>query len=171
MITIVGDTSEEKFAYVERVLRQFSRRIHKNTVALIPPIPICFVVDKIPEDGSLFRYLFPANGVVSVIYVFAESVAKDAKPVLHLDAVLFGTPQAYSISATYGQGATVVKRPMEIQAGMRVAVSTSEPNRVSGLWIAFLYEVTMDKVVVQTHLLNDLLAIVEAEENEDEKVS
>jgi hypothetical protein len=162
-----GKTQEEKLKVMEAMLRRISRRMQKYAVVVTPPIPICFTVQDVPGNGELFRYMFASEGKVDTIYIFAEEVEKNATPKLTIAASLLGTTESYEFSFSYGKGSTVIKKEMPIKAGTRIIVSTSEANKVKGLWFACPYVINQKGAEVQKYLLDTILASVETEEQVD----
>jgi hypothetical protein len=59
-IKIYGDTTEKKFAHVERILQRMFRRVHKTIVGAMPKVPVMGYCDT-PKDEIITRILIPGQ--------------------------------------------------------------------------------------------------------------
>ena len=84
-VKIQGNTAEEKFASLERILTVMRRQLGNKIVGLIPPVP---VIDECPmatADGILCTKIIPFNGTTkSVALHFGELLDKSSILTLRL---------------------------------------------------------------------------------------
>lgn len=152
---IKGDTTEEKFDAIERVLQLMSTRMFKTATVVIPPIPLSFAYASVPLDGEVFRGFFNVDGHISRIDVLCEKIEKDAQVSLVVNVL--GTV-GKSVSFNLKTGLVSFQIELGLPKGSKVLITVDgDRDKVTGLWASALYETHMGSAAVQPLVIDDLL--------------
>lgn len=130
------------------------RRSQKTSVALITPYPISNAVFGEKLEGSILRYMFPCDGIISK-GMFRLGV-KPKKEV-------YVTAKLFNDAETHAKGFTLTKKflsadlGIDVKAGDCLDVSISSPEEpLSEVWVAFLWKPTMKDVEAKSFLIDAL---------------
>lgn len=159
--TLVGETLEEKVGNVETILRRLLRRTPQKATIVIPPIPFCSYVSSVADDGLLARWVFPTDGMIVGIHVYAGMVADKVKPSL---LIMVSTDSEGAIKhVPYTLRSTYAEMKIPITAGSRIEVKTSDPTSVGEISLGLLFEVAVTKVKKQQLVLDQIYDELEKE--------
>jgi len=164
MITIKGKTPDEKIAHIEKILNRMSRKLHKTVVGVIPPIPVMFQVEEPNANGEILSVLLPAAGTIKDVAVFVREF-KDKDPVTFkasIDGLVFGTSAAISTR----KNLTIQTLNLAVSAGDRLRLVVEGEDKVSGIWIAFLYQIGITSSEQKKFLISEFIQITDGEKEE-----
>jgi len=165
LITIKGDTVEQKFTHIERILQRFSRRLHKTVVGLIPASPIFGYCESSAKDPIILRAIFPADGVITQAAMRAGKCGKNAR--VRVD--VRSGDEEFSKSFPLKTKATVQEANFPVEAGDSLEVwvvdISDDDEGSSGVLVGFLYQVGMKDLTNVKFLIDQFEALIE--ENQD----
>ena len=164
MIKIKGDTTEAKFAYIEKVLNRMSRRLHKTVIGVMPPIPVMFSTEVPKGDGEIFTFLCPASGIITDVCMVVKEF-DDQTPVEFIASVE-GQTQGNSAKFKTRKNLTIVKLDLLVKPGDLLTLKTSMPDNIRGIWLSFLYQIRTNKSSQTKYIAEELFNLLE-EENFD----
>lgn len=137
-ITIPNVDIDAKFKYVEKILNALLRRSIKHVVAVQPPMPISHHC-KLPDNGLVMSYMFPAPGKITSGSFWAMDFPNDVQY-----ANLSVTIKTSSTSATVER---IIKNrcmnfdvDLEVAAGTCLSVHVPEDLAISDIWCGFMYQ-------------------------------
>lgn len=164
LIEIKGETTEQKFTHIERILQRFSRRLHKTVIGLIPASPIFGYCKNSVEDSNVLRAIFPADGVITQAAMRADKCHKNAMVVAELTSGDEGFSRTFQLKAR----AAVQEINLPIKAGDSLEVwveDDSEEGEASlGVMVGFLYQVGMKDLTSTKFLIDQFEALIEDKE-------
>jgi hypothetical protein len=164
MITIKGNTPDEKIAHVERILNKMSRRLHRTIIGVIPPVPVMFSTPTPNADGSIFTFLAPASGTITdICLVIKEFADKDPVPFV---AQVNGPSGGAHINFLTRKNLTIQAANLQVSAGDLLSFSTSAPDKVKGVWLSFLYQFGMNKLDKTSFLIDEFEKLIDQESSE-----
>jgi len=169
-LKIEGNNSEEKFKHLEVILKRFSRRLHKTIVTVVPPSPMFFYTDKPDEDGMILKCVIPASGeIVRACLVISRFLDKGIVPfdieIAKYD--IFGvSPSRAGVSFQTRKNVTVEKINLPVDTGDCLTFSTSEPDKIIGIWTTILYVIDPGEGKVDEVLIDNLDKLIEENFNE-----
>lgn len=155
MKMIKGETLEKQMKHVDRILKQYSHRLHKTVTGVITPFPISGYSET-PIDDVVLRYMFPASGKVVVGGVFIEKMPKNGVDIL---TTIYRGSIMESRTFFSKRQSTVIEPNVDIVVGDRliVKVLTVKPEEsVSGIWTAFTWSPEVKDSVIKQFLIKDL---------------
>jgi len=165
LITINGETTEQKFKHLERILQRFSRRLHKTIIGLVPASPIFGYCERSAKDPIVLRAIFPADGVITQAAMRAEECGKNAR--IRVD-VRSGDGE-FSKSFSLKAKAVVQEVNFSVKAGDSLevwVVDISDDDKGSlGVLVGFLYQVGMKDLTSVKFLIDQFETLIE--ENQD----
>lgn len=150
---IKGDSSEAKFASIERALQRISRRTTKKVGVDIPPIPVSCYMKEAEDDGTIMRYMFPSKGIVEKAIIWAEEFPEDLKRIpLVLDISDYMGKTAKNLEITPTLNSFDVQ--MEVVAGSRFELRLTDPEtKLFRIWASFLYQIEPKQAKLQEMLI------------------
>ena len=161
MITIKGNTSDEKFKHLERILNRMSRKLHKTVIGVIPPVPVMFSAEAPAADGSIFSFLAPASGKITdvclVIKEFADKEGVDF--VVEVNGPSGGAHANFSTR----KNLTIHSINLQVAPGDLLSFSTKSPERIKGIWLSFLYLFGIDKAEKMPFLIEEFEKLIDIE--------
>ena len=160
-IKIVGNTPEKKFRHIESILTRMHRRLHKTVLIAVPPIPLFFYEETAKENGEIFQWLFPAAGTIVRACLYIRDFA-DKEAVTFLAEMKSSTGGQSQMFETR-RNATIQEMNIPVAVGDRLTFSTNTPERIKGIWVAFLYQLDMKEVGKEVQMLDDFLKLSEQE--------
>ena len=164
LIIIKGDTAEQKFKHIERILQRFSRRLHKTVIGLIPASPVFGYCENPERDPTVLMVIFPADGVITQSAAKADRCGKNAR--IMVDIV--SGSEEFTKSFPLKLRAVVEEVNFPIKAGdtLTVTVTKPEDEEVSGVWVGLLYQVGMKDLTSTKFLIDQFEALIEDKEVE-----
>ena len=163
MIKLKGNTPEEKFTHIERILNRMSRKLHKTVIGIVPPVPIMMSVE-VPVSNVLFNALIPAKGVITDVCLLVRYYTEKTGVVF--EAGIAGQKLSSSVKFTTRSIVTVKTINLEVSAGDILTFKTESPEQIRGIWLSFLYQIGSNKADHIPYLIDELNTIIE-EENPD----
>jgi len=159
MNTIKGDTLEAQMKHVDVILGRMSRKTHKTTTAITTPFPISGYAQD-PIDKVVLRYMFPADGKITVGGMFVEDMPKDGVDVF---VNIHRGDSVISESLFTKSKVTLIKPNVDILAKDRLVVSVVPKGggSVSKIWVSFLWVLEVKDSVIKQFLIEDLERIGE----------
>ena len=154
-----GDTVEAQLKLADIILQRLARRSFKTASIIMPQIPMMTAVQRIDEDGVIGRFLMPLGGYIKKAYMYVDTIADKAKPVLSM--TLFYDGGSRTETLTYRAGPNSMTRDVAVPAGSRLVLTTTEPESVTGVSLGLIFEVDIKATVKEEISLDTLLANVE----------
>jgi hypothetical protein len=153
MRILKGSTLEEQMKSVDTILSRQSRRLNKTAKAIVTPFPISNYVD-IPIDNVVMKYMFPADGTISVGYLCVEKMPREGVNLL----MRIDIGELYREEQMFVKKSPLLIKPnISISAGSRLTVSVvPREGEISGVWIAFLWSPEVKNAVIKKFLIDEL---------------
>jgi hypothetical protein len=152
---VVGDTIEEKFDSIERVLWRISRRSNKVATGIVTPFPVSSYVED-PTDGVVFRYMFPLEGEIIKAYIVIDKFPKKG---VNLIAELRNRGTGVSKQETMLRTPFVSGYDMHVVAGSCLTISVEPVEKeetVGGIWLGIAWAPKVNEAVLKEFLLDEL---------------
>jgi len=167
-IEIKGETVDQKFKHLERILQRFSRRLHKTVIGLIPASPIFGYCKSSVEDAIVLRAIFPADGVITQAAMRAEKCGKNAR--VRVD--MRSGDEMFNKSFPLKARVAVQEVNFPVKAGDSlevwvVDISDSEEGS-EGVWVGFLYQVGMKDLASTKFLIDQFENLIEDKDASEE---
>lgn len=155
MKIVKGDTVEKQIKHIDVILDRFSRRLHKNTIGIIPPHPISNCVSLLPTDGVVLRYMFPIDGSIILGALHIDNMPKSGVDVYTV-AHVGDSPKSETFFTK--KQLTIVKPDISVSAGTRLVVSVrvKDGEQVSGVWVSLLWVPEIKGTVIKQFLIDEL---------------
>jgi len=163
MITIRGETTEQKFTHIERILQRFSRRLHKTVIGLIPASPVFGYCENPDKDSTVLMVIFPADGIITQSAAKADVCGKNARIIVDITSGDETLIKSFSLKSR----AVVEEVNFPVKAGdtLTVVVGSPEDEEVKSVWVGLLYQVGMKNLASTMFLIDQFEALIE--ENQD----
>jgi len=159
LITIKGDTVEQKFKHVERILQRFSRRLHKTIIGLIPASPIFGYCSDSKEDPNVLRAIFPVEGVITHAALKANRCGKDARMIAELTSGDDKVTKSFRLRPR----ASVQKIDFPVLEGdsLDVRVIDDSEKGSLGVKVGLLYQIGTKDLASTKFLVDQFEALIE----------
>ena len=160
MKLIKGETLEEQMKHVDTILKRMSMKLHKTITGVITPFPISGYVSN-PIDKVVLRYMFPADGKITVGGTFIESIPKEGIDIYLNIHRVDGNIDSKSIFVK--KQSVMIKPDVDVFCGDRLVISIDSKGgeSVSGVWTSFLWVPNIRDSEVKKFLIDDLERIGE----------
>ena len=155
MKMIKGETLEAQIKHVDRILKSYSHRLHKTVTGIITPFPISSYSET-PVDNVVLRYMFPANGTITVGGLFIENMPKDG---VDISTIIYQEFTQISDTVFSKRQSIIVEPNVKINASDRLLIKVVpkvEGETVSGIWIAFLWTPAVKDSEIKPFLIDAL---------------
>jgi len=161
-IEIKGETTDQKFKHLERILQRFSRRLHRTVVGLIPASPIFGYCESSIKDAIVLRAIFPADGVITHTAMRAEKCHKGSLVVVNIVSSDEELTKTFPLKAK----ATMQKVDFLVKAGDSLVIEVADESEEGalGVWVGLLYQVGMKDLTSTKFLVDQFEALIEDEE-------
>ena len=157
-----GTTPEERFLSVETSLRRIAGRVRERVVGIIPPTIISSYITKPEPDGSIFRTIIPAQGVIKGGCFSIDSyTGKNTVDFLLIAEGPSGVAGLTTITSRKRIFSLSTELP--VAAGDRILFTCKEPERVQGIWSSLLYQVSIKSSDYVEYVAEELRAMLEME--------
>jgi len=157
-LKIKGNTADEKFKHLERILQRFSRRLHRTVVGLVPSSPVFGFVANPAQSPVVLRAIFPADGVITKAAVFVGK----SKGTTEITATVKFGPSVASHLFEVKKKALVEEVNFPVEAGAMLEVEVLEPlEDVANVWVGLLYEVSANSTSQIKIAIDQLESIAE----------
>ncbi len=161
---ISGKTIEEKFESIETTLQHFKRRLQKTVIGVIPPTVIFSYVKKPEPDGTIVKCLLPADGIVTRVCMAVSEY--EGSGTVRFNCKIEGNKVVGPNRSTNLSFDT--RRPVIVQdigaivtTGDYIVLSTTEPERVKGVFISILYEIKLKDNNIKAFLIDEFDKLLE----------
>ena len=158
---VKGETDEEKFSSIDKVMDKFSRRLKTHTSLAVMPFPVSHYAPEVPADDVVFRYIFVADGrllgaLIDVAAKSGDNVRFQATLVSGRDTVTRGLMVVWQSS---------IDLDIEVRKGDMLFVSCLD-SEAKGIHIGLLWAPSTKHYDVHQYLLNEIDAIQEELQDE-----
>jgi hypothetical protein len=148
---------EKRISFLETVVSRLARRSKKHTSAIITPYPISNCVSGDDVRGPVLKYMFCATGIISKGLVFLKDKPETGVMLtITIENDVGGSTKSYVIT----KKSSIVEPNIEVFSGDRLTISINpvgvERDKVSEIWISFMWTPTIKDVDVKNFLINSL---------------
>jgi hypothetical protein len=149
----------EKIDRLEMIVNRLMRRASKRSVALITPYPISSASFGDDIKGSILRYMFPCDGIITKGFVRLGTKPKEGVSI---------EVKMSNDAGSVVKGFTLDKRLLGIDPDLKViagdcldisVISGADP--VKEIWVSFLWKPTVSDVEAKSYLIADLEKAIE----------
>jgi len=149
----------EKIDRLEMIVNRLMRRASKRSVALITPYPISSASFGDDIKGSILRYMFPCDGIITKGFVRLGTKPKEGVSI---------EVKMSNDAGSVVKGFTLDKRLLGIDPDLKViagdcldisVISGTDP--VKEIWVSFLWKPTVSDVEAKSYLIADLEKAIE----------
>lgn len=154
MKVVKGNTVKEQIEHIDRILKSYSYKLHKTVIGIITPFPISCYSETI--DGPVLRYMFPANGKITIGGLYVEKMPKDG---IDIHVTIFDGTNQNSQVIFSKKSSIAVEVNAKVSSGSRLLINinpVSKEETASGIWIAFLWIPEIKDSGVEQFLINTL---------------
>jgi len=165
-LTIRGNTTEEKLKSVETILSRMSRKMSNKVIGILPASPVFEYAYAPDSEGVVMRRLFPASGKITKVGIsFDDKGKKAVKLTFSVENSI--ALRSFSSSFMIKKMTDVLTVDFEIKAGDKITVQVvpEEDEKVGGIWIGFIYEISLKELSQKEFILEELERMVEEEVN------
>ena len=137
-----------------RVDRQALLFEKMKAIKQIPPIPLFAYANKPERNGTVFRYLFPANGMLHRVCLLVETVPEDVKSIPFTIVVEKGNMfhrEVFYVTRKL----TISEVSISVEAGTRGTIKTTQAG-VGRIWTSGVYEVSSEEAITKRVMLKEL---------------
>ena len=144
----------ERVERLELITKRLMRRATKTAKAIITPFPISNAVFGEAISGTVLRYMFPCDGVISKGMIRLGNKPKTSTSFV---VRVFNEIGSKSAGFTIDKKVLAAELNIEVKAGDCLDVSLStEDEPVTEIWISFLWKPTTKDVEVKSFLIEEL---------------
>ena len=149
----------EKIDRLDMIVNRLMRRASKRSVALITPYPISSASFGDDIKGSILRYMFPCDGIITKGFVRLGTKPKEGVSI---------EVKMSNDAGSVVKGFTLDKRLLGIDPDLKViagdcldisVISGTDP--VKEIWVSFLWKPTVSDVEAKSYLIADLEKVIE----------
>jgi hypothetical protein len=145
---------EDRINKLETITKRLMRRAQKTTVAMITPYPISNAVFGDKVEGSILRYMFPCDGIISKgMFRLGMKPKKE----------VYGVAKLFNDAETHSKGFTITKKflsadlEIEVKSGDCLDISINSPDEaLTEVWVAFLWKPTTSDIEAKSFLIDKL---------------
>jgi len=163
-IKLKNGSVDVKFKQIERILNRMSRKLHKTVIGVMPPIPIMSSVYAPNDDGTIGTFLLPGQGMITDVCMYVQNFEGEGP--VEFEASIKGEVVGAHTRFRTRKNLNIQKLDMQVFPGDILTVKTLTPERITGIWIAFLYQLKIDRKGTEKFLVDELLKIVEGENDQ-----
>lgn len=157
----------EKIDKLEKMVQRLARRAHKQTSALITPVPISNCVMGEEVKGDVLKYMFPCPGVISKGGIFLNAKPKQgATVILTVENELGGSSKSYQITRRNLLFEPNIETDTWDRLTAAFFVVNPEEDRMTEVWIALIWTPTIKDVTIKNYLIDQLDGGLNAEDQE-----
>lgn len=159
---IKGKSLDQKLKSIDNILDWAMPRLRTKVVGVIPPIPVDVFCEKLDESGIVLRKLFVIPGRITKGILRVEQMPKE-RPTLtvQIEDDAGGSHVDLEIRQTMS-----ITPNLDVLPGQRLTVSINPPVDVGMVWAGFLLEPDVRLMQRKETLLEELVPMLKAEEDE-----
>ena len=154
-----GNTIDEKFEHINATLKHFSKRLRSVVVGVIPASPVYDFVFLPESDGVILRSIFPVAGRIIKSCIFVGD--RDDKGPTMFTAKIENVEGSNSKKLEVRKVPLIFDLDQPVKAGDRLTLTVDEPEKVRGIWYAFLYEAELRSMTQQTFMVDEFERLLE----------
>lgn len=165
---IKGNSYEEKFASVEKVLLRLDRHISKNVDVFIPPIPISLYASEVSDSGDIIRFMSPVAGNIRKAILSIDEIIGKAKNVpITIDFITKSKLLSHTVSSIVGTKIITIDAPISV--GDKIVVTGKKGDgdgtpAIKGIWVSILIDININEAHVKTVMMDDIISLSVDEE-------
>ncbi len=145
---------EDRVKKLETITQRLMRRAGKRAVALITPYPISNAVFGDALKGTIFRYMFPCEGVITVGVL---RLGEKPKKRVIVNILLFNETGSSSKGFSVEKKIMTVQPNIKVVAGDCLEVSLDPLDEVvTEVWVSLLWRPTIKNTEVKSFLIEEL---------------
>lgn len=158
-IEIKGDTVDQKFKHLERILQRFSRRLHRTIIGLVPASPIFGYCKSSIDDAIVLRAIFPVDGIITHAAMRAEKCHKNSLVVVDIVSGDEELTKTFPLK----KKAMMQKVDFPIKAGDSLVIEVEDESEEGslGVWVGLLYQVGIKDLASTKFLIDQFEALIE----------
>lgn len=149
--------NEEQIKKLSKIVDRLGRRTHKQTSAIISPVPVscCTVGEDV--SGVILRYLFVCPGVINKGGIFLSKKPESGAIItLSIENELGGSRKSYTISRRN----LIYEPQMKVDTWDRLSIMfqvvDSEKDKMIEVWTGFLWTPTIKDATIKSYLIDEL---------------
>lgn len=154
-----GKTVDEKFERINATLKHFSKRLRSVVVGVIPASPVYDFVFVPESDGIVLRCIFPVAGRIIKSCIFVGN--REGKGPTIFTATIENNEDSHSMKLEVKKLPLIFDLDQSVKAGDRLTLTVDEPEKVRGIWYAFLYEAELRSMTQKTFMIDQFEKIIE----------
>jgi hypothetical protein len=155
---VLGKTPDEKLDAVERTLQQFSRRLHKTVIGVIPPAPVFGYLNQLGPDGVIFRGLVPVNMILSYAGISMDVPKQEVTINISADGEDEGLFKTFKTKRQL----SVVEPKLSIKGGSKVTIAADQP--LTNVWYGLILDFELNSMAQKQFMIEELERLLGAEE-------
>jgi len=148
--------NEERISFIELIVTRLCRRARKKAVALITPYPISNAVFGEDIKGTILRYMFPCEGIITKgLIVLGRKPDTGVSIGVKISNDIHVNSKGYIITRKN----LLVKPELKVDSGDRLEVSinpVTEKDTVTEVWTSFLWLPTIKDIEAKSFLIDEL---------------
>ncbi len=163
-----GDTTDEKFAHIEQLLKHWQRRARKTLIGVIPPSPIFSYTHYPMEDGTVLKCVIPADGriVRGVLAVDKYNTKEQVGFMCKVERASEISAQSFLTK----KNLYVLDVALDVRVGDILTVKIDPVKNDEGdwiaevIWLSLLYEIGIKDTIKKQYLIEDLERMLEKDD-------
>ena len=156
---VKGKTVDEKFKSINATLKHFSRRLMSVVVGVVPSSPVYDFIFIPESDGVVLRTIFPVAGKIVKSCIFVAN--REGKGPTVFVATIDSAAESVSRRFEVKKAPLIFDLDAPIGAGDRLTLRVEEPEKVRGIWFAFLYEAELRSMTKKTFMIDQFEKMIE----------
>jgi hypothetical protein len=146
---------ENRVKKLERVTERLMRRATKKVVGLITPYPISSSVVGEKVEGTILRYMFPCDGVITKGMV---NLVNKPKKWVSINIKMFNESRSIIKGFNIEKKTLTVQPNIPVEAGgcLEISIVPSPEDIVQEVWISFLWTPAMKDVTAKSFLISEI---------------
>ena len=164
---ISGGSINNNLDSIDKHLDILYKRSGKYIIGSLPPVPVFdYVTEPEQETGVVLRRLFPGPGKVTKGALFIEEYLDKGDITIRVE--VNGPLGGSHVDFPTRQQMVTIQPNLPVDAGFRIKVSIDPFDKVKGVWTSFLFEVGWRQCKNEKFLLDELLALQEQNDAEED---
>ena len=130
---IKGNTTEEKFASINKIFQYVFPRLHKRIISAIPPIPVFIDKENITDESLTIKKIIPISGTVNKVALLLIGTTKAIK----LKVSVENDSGDKSFIFNVGMGVSTLDTNFDINSGDILTVSIDDSSLITDFYASF----------------------------------
>lgn len=150
----------ERIDYLELIVKRLLRRSSKRAIALITPYPISSASFGDDIKGSILRYMFPCDGIVTKGFI---RLGEKPKEFITVDVKMSNDAGAVSKEFVLDRRLLSIEPNLDVKAGDCLDISViAGTSPVKEIWVSFLWRPSISDIEAKSYLIEDLEKNIES---------